>query len=106
MAGAIGADRSIVRTNWARGPGHGLDGRLERLEVALLDLLAEKLIRDAEFQPGVAGVEHPEGPDPGIQHLGRKLAFQGREEPIVNVIAHGEPSYRRRVTHTLIHGGG
>jgi hypothetical protein len=68
--------RAVDRQNQlGPGPGHRLGGRLERLEVPLLDLLAEKLIRNAEFQPAIAGVEHPEGADPGIEHLGRKLVF-------------------------------
>ena len=88
------------------GPGHRGGRGAERVEVVLLEILAEKLIRDAKFHAGVARVQDAQGPDPGVQHLGREPAVQGLEKRCVKVVAHDRAFLRTGVTHTLIHGGG
>src|SRR5262249_36965984 len=56
-------------------------------------MLTEKLIRDAKFHAIVLSVQYPQRADPGVEDLGWEPALQSLEEPLVNVIAHGTPSY-------------
>jgi hypothetical protein len=87
-------------------PDNGGDGGPKGLEISLLEVLAEKLIRDNEFHPCFAGVQYPQGADPRLQDLGGKLPLQGVKKLLVKVVAHREAFLRDGVTHTLIHGGG
>ena len=66
----------------------------------LLEVLTEKLIGDAKFHAGIAGLQDPQGADPGVKDLGGEFAFERVEQPVVEVVAHGKPSYGEVELHT------
>jgi hypothetical protein len=85
---------------------HRHGGRAERVEVVLLEMLAEKPIGDGKFHARVVRVQDPQGADPGVHDLGRELPVQRRQKLLVQIVPYDWAFLRARVTHTLIHGGG
>src|SRR5262245_24154007 len=81
------------------GSGHDSHRCPDGVEVVLLEVLAEKLIRNGYFHPGIADVQDAQRPDPGVQHFGRKAAIEGTEQLLMKIVTHGEPSYGRKL-HT------
>ena len=88
------------------GAGHHGHGGPQRVQVVLLEVLAEKLIGDGYFDAILADVQDAQRADPGVQHLLGEPTVQGAEKLVMQVVMHGDLPLRSQVTHTLIHGGG
>jgi hypothetical protein len=72
--GRRGWDRAVDREDdMGPGPGHDGSRNAKGIEVVLLEILAEKLIRDAKFHAGIPRLKDAQGPDPGFQNLRGEL---------------------------------